>query len=59
MSRCLSIHGADEFNYGHTRRHRRDYPDAVEVYVNALNALPDGAKAKIIGWGANQPWQNF
>ena len=39
---------ADGFNYGHTRRHRRDYPDAVEVYVKALNALPDGAKAKII-----------
>jgi len=39
---------ADEFNYGHTRRHRREYPDAIEVYVNALNALPPGAKAKII-----------
>ncbi len=39
---------ADEFNYGHTRRHFRDYPDAVEVYVNALNALPAGAKAKLI-----------
>ena len=39
---------ADEFNYGHTRRHFRDYPDAVEVYVNALNTLPAGAKAKLI-----------
>jgi inosine-uridine nucleoside N-ribohydrolase len=39
---------ADEFNYGHTRRHFRDYPDAVEVYVNALNALPEGARAKLI-----------
>jgi purine nucleosidase len=39
---------ADEFNYGHTRRHFRDYPDAVEVYVKALNSLPPGAKAKLI-----------
>jgi purine nucleosidase len=39
---------ADEFNYGHTRRHFRDYPDAVEVYVKALGALPPGAKAKLI-----------
>jgi hypothetical protein len=39
---------ADTFNYGHTRRHRRDYPDAIEVYAKALNALPPGAKAKII-----------
>ena len=39
---------SDTFHYGHTRRHRRDYPDAVEVYVKALNALPDDAKAKII-----------
>lgn len=44
---------ADEFNYGHTRRHRRDYPDAVEVYVKALKALPPGAKAKIIVAGAH------
>jgi inosine-uridine nucleoside N-ribohydrolase len=39
---------ADTFNYGHTRRHRRDYPDAIEVYAKALDALPPGAKAKII-----------
>ncbi len=39
---------ADEFNYGHTRKHFRDYPDAVEVYVSALNSLPAGAKAKLI-----------
>jgi sialidase-1 len=44
---------ADEFNYGHTRRHRRDYPDAVEVYAAALNALPPGAKAKLILGGAH------
>jgi hypothetical protein len=44
---------ADEFNYGHTRRHFRDYPDAVEVYVNALNALPAGAKAKLIVAGGH------
>jgi len=44
---------ADAFNYGHTRRHRRDYPDAVEVYVKALNALPVGAKAKLILGGAH------
>ena len=44
---------ADQFNYGHRRRHRRDYPDAVEVYVKALNALPDGAKAKLILGGAH------
>ncbi len=42
---------ADEFNYGHTRRHFRDYPDAVEVYVNALSALPEGARAKLITGG--------
>ena len=44
---------SDTFNYGHTQRHRRDYPDAVEVYVTALNALPSGAKAKLIVGGAH------
>src|SRR6056297_1907020 len=44
---CETI-AADEFNYGHTRRHRRDFPDAVEVYAKALNSLPTGAKAKLI-----------
>jgi hypothetical protein len=44
---------SDTFNYGHPRRHRRDYPDAVEVYVKALNALPPGAKAKLIVGGAH------
>ena len=44
---CETI-AADEFNYGHTRRHRRDYPDAVGVYAKALHALPEGAKAKLI-----------
>jgi len=39
---------ADTFNYGHTRRHRREYPDAIEVYAKALAALPPGAKAKLI-----------
>ncbi len=39
---------ADTFNYGHTRYDRRDYPDATGVYVNALNALPPGARARII-----------
>jgi inosine-uridine nucleoside N-ribohydrolase len=50
---------ADGFNYGHTRRHRRDYPDAVEVYVKALNALPDGAKAKIIVAGGQTNLRTF
>jgi hypothetical protein len=45
--------GSDTFNYGHTRRHRRDYPDAVEVYVKALEALPTAAKAKLIVGGAH------
>ena len=49
---CESM-AADKFNYGHTRRHRRDYPDAVEVFVRALNALPPGAKAKLILGGAH------
>ena len=49
---CESM-AADGFNYGHTRRHRRGYPDAVEVYVKALNALPAGAKAKLIHGGAH------
>ena len=44
---CESM-AADAFHYGHTRRHRRDYPDAVEVYAKALNALPAGVKAKLI-----------
>jgi hypothetical protein len=44
---------SDTFNYGHPRRHRRDYPDAVEVYVQALTALPPGAKAKLIIGGAH------
>lgn len=39
---------ADTFNYGHTRRHRREYPDAIEVYAQALKALPPGTKAKLI-----------
>jgi hypothetical protein len=39
---------ADTFNYGHTRRHRLEYPDAIEVYAKALAALPPGAKAKLI-----------
>jgi len=45
--------GSDTFNYGHTRRHRRDYPDAVEVYVKALKALPEGVKAKLIVGGSH------
>ncbi len=39
---------ADTFNYGHTRYDRQDYPDATGVYVKALNALPSGARARII-----------
>ncbi len=50
---------ADTFNYGHTRRHRADYPDAVEVYANALNALPPGAKAKIIVTGGQTNLRTF
>lgn len=50
---------ADTFNYGHTRKHRRKYPDAVEVYANALNALPPGAKAKIIVAGGQTNLRTF
>jgi len=50
---------ADTFNYGHTRKHRRDYPDAIEVYANALNALPPGAKARIIVAGGQTNLRTF
>jgi len=50
---------ADTFNYGHTRRHRRDYPDAIEVYAKALNALPPGTKAKIIIAGGQTNLRTF
>jgi len=50
---------ADTFNYGHTRRHRREYPDAIEVYAKALNALPLGAKAKIIITGGQTNLRTF
>ncbi len=50
---------ADTFNYGHTRRHRREYPDAIEVYAKALNALPPGAKARIIIAGGQTNLRTF
>ena len=50
---------ADEFNYGHTRRQRREDPDAIEVYAKALNALPPGAKAKIIVTGGQTNLRTF